>query len=248
MKKILSVLAVAGLASSALAAPALTLNEGASPAVFANGAGSGFGGALGNGGISMDVVGTDLVISFSAGGGLGDNIVGIFLDTRSGGFTDADMNDNADGGRRVISNLTRDINDNFPAGMGAPDFGLGIGGFGSVLFQLNAGSSDGHLGFEIFNGASNITIPLALLGNPSQIDWFAALVSDSGYSSNESMPASPSLQANGNPGFGNGEFGGQTPASGEVDYTGFNRFVIPTPGAAALVGLGALVAGRRRRA
>ncbi len=247
MKKILSVLAVAGLASSALAAPALTLNEGASPAVFANGAGSGFGGALGAGSISMDVVGSDLVISFTAGGALND-LVGIFLDTRSGGFTDADMNDNADGGRRVISNLTRDINDNFPTGMGAPDFGLIVANFGSVLFQLNAGSTDGHLQFEIFNGSQNITIPLALLGNPSQVDFFAAYASDGGYNSNESMPASPGLQANGNPGFGNGEFGGTTPASGEVDYVAFNRFVIPTPGAAALVGLGALVAGRRRRA
>ncbi|MFN8730155.1 MAG: hypothetical protein ACK5Z4_09895, partial [Planctomyces sp.] len=122
MKKSLSVLAVAGLASSALAAPALTLNEGASPAVFANGAGSGFGGTLGSGSISMDVVGSNLVISFAAGGSLND-LVAIFLDTRSGGFTDADMNDNADGGRRAISNLTRDINDNGPAGMGAADFG-----------------------------------------------------------------------------------------------------------------------------
>lgn len=247
MKKILSVLAVAGLASSALAAPALTLTDGATPSVFANGAGSGFGGALGSGSISMDVVGSNLVISFAAGGSLND-LVAIFLDTRSGGFTDADMNDNADGGRRAISNLTRDINDNGPAGMGAADFGLVIAGFGSVLFQLNAGSTDGHLQFEIFNGAQNISIPLALLGNPSRVDFYAAYVSDSGYSSNESLPASPGLQANGNPGFGNGEFGGVTPPSGEVDYTAFNRFVIPTPGAAALVGLGALVAGRRRRA
>ncbi|MFN7440781.1 MAG: hypothetical protein ACK5TV_11405, partial [Phycisphaerales bacterium] len=193
MKKILSVLAVAGLASSALAAPALTLNEGASPAVFANGAGSGFGGTLGSGSISMDVVGSNLVISFAAGGSLND-LVAIFLDTRSGGFTDADMNDNADGGRRAISNLTRDINDNGPAGMGAADFGLVIAGFGSVLFQLNAGSTDGHLQFEIFNGTQNISIPLALLGNPSQVDYYAADDSDRGYSSNESLPASTGLQ------------------------------------------------------
>jgi len=206
------------ITSPAYAALVLQQGDGPVPAVYANGGGGGFGGTLGNGSISMDVVGTNLNIAFNPGNSLND-IVGLFLDTRSGGFVDADMRDHADDGRTVISELTLTQNDVYPAGV-LPDFGLAIGNFGAVLFELNAGNTDGHLNFQIFNPAPNITIPLALLGNPSYIDFFAGYASGGGYNSNESLPHS-AINGSGNPGFGDGQFGGLFTGG---TYDNFNRF------------------------
>ncbi len=237
--------AIACLGSApAIAGLALQLNEGAAPAVFANGGGGGFGGTLGNASISMDVVGANLVVALTPGNALND-IVSIFLDTKTGGFVDADMRDHGDGGRTAISELTLTQNDTYPTGL-LPDFGLVVGNFGSVLVELNAGTTDGHLNFAAINMAPTITIPLSLLGNPTQIDFFAGYGSGGGYNSNESLPAS-TINLSGNPGFGDGQFGGLN--SGGV-YDNFNRFVItvvPEAGAvlnfgvvAMLLGLGAI--------
>ena len=86
-----------------------------------------------------------------------------------------------------------------------------------MLFELNAGNTPGHLNFLQFNGfVGAISIPLATLGNPSQIDFFAGYTGDSGFNSNESLPASAGLNGGGNPGFGDG-----TPRF----YDNFNRFI-----------------------
>src|SRR6476620_9254288 len=184
---------VAALVSTpAYAAWVMQQGDGAVPAVFANGGGGGFGGTLGNGAISMDVVGSTLNIAFAPANALND-IVALYLDTKSGGFVDADMRDHADGGRTAISELTLRRNDTFPLRM-LPDYGIAIGNFGSVLFELNAGNTDGHLNFQIFNPAPNISIPLALLGNPAYVDFFAGYASGGGYNSNESLPYSAPLQ------------------------------------------------------
>ena len=242
---IFSVIFTSAIGASAQAALVSTQYESAVPAVYANGGGGGFGGTLGNGSISMDVVGTDLVISFTPGNAFND-IVGLFLDTRSGGFLDADMRDHADGGRTVLSELTLTQNDVYPVGV-VPDFGLAIGNFGSVLFELNAGSTDGHLNFLQFNAAPTINIPLASLGNPAQIDFFAGYASGGGYNSNESMPASV-INGSGNPGFGDGQFGGLLTGG---TYDNFNRFVIvPEPSVLALTSLLLMAfstAAKRRR-
>ena len=213
--------AVAVLFSSPLYA-ALVMQgvDGPTPVVFANGGGGGFGGTLGNGSISMDVIGTNLQIVFTGGNSLND-VVALYLDTRSGGFLDADMSDNADGGRGALSNLTLTKNDTFPTQV-LPDFGLAIGSFGSVLFELNAGNTSGHLQFQLFNAAPNITIPLALLGNPTHIDFFAGYSSGGGYNSNESLPYTTNgINQSGNPGFGDGQFGGLNTGG---TYDNFNRF------------------------
>jgi hypothetical protein len=229
-------------ASSALAALALSQSDGPVPAVYANGSGTGFGGTLGNGAISMDAVGSDLVISFAPGNALND-IVGLYLDTKTGGFLDADMRDHADGGRTVLSELTLTQNDVFPAGI-TPDYGLAIGNFGSVFFELNAGNTDGHLNFLLFNAAPTISIPLATIGNPSQINFFAGYASGGGYNSNESLPFSAPLQAAGNPGFGDGQFGGLTTGG---TYENYNQFLIPEPASLSLLlPLGLLVRRSRR--
>lgn len=225
-----AVLACAGLAS----AQALTLN-GPSAQTFANGSGTGFGGVVGPGSFTFEVVGSNLQITFATTGTVND-YVALFLDVRSGGFGDADMNDNGDPGRNVISNLSRDGIETFPI---SPDFGYAFFGNSNaqvVGFELNAGSTANHLNYvagSYLAGTRTAIIPLAVLGNPSQVDWFAAYSSDSGFLSNESLPGSLS---GGNPGF-----------VGGVAYTAFNRYTIPTPGAAALLGLGGLAMVRRRR-
>jgi hypothetical protein len=236
---------VAALISSpAYAALVMQAGDGATPVVYANGGGGGFGGTLGNGSISMDVVGTSLNIAFAPGNALND-IVALYLDTKPGGFVDADMRDHADGGRTVISELTLTKNDVYPLHM-LPDYGLAIGNFGSVLFELNAGNTDGHLNFLAFNGAPTISIPLALLGNPSYVDFFAGYASGGGYNSNESLPHS-AVNAGGNPGFGDGQFGGLTTGG---TYDNFNRFftaAIPEASTFAVWGLGLMTVGFVRR-
>ena len=242
----LAALLVALISTPAYSALLLQGVEGPTPANFNNGGGSGFGGTLGNGSISMDVVGTDLVVAFNAGGNL-DNIVGLYLDTRSGGFVDADMDDQGDGSRRVLSNLTSTQNDVFPGGV-SPDFGVAFGSFGTVVFELNAGNTPNHLNFVSFTNTVGLaTIPLATLGNPSQVDFFAAYASDSGYNSNESLPLSTPLNSAGNPGFGDGQFGGLNTGG---TYENFNRFVItevPEAGTLTLACIGISAVGFFRR-
>ena len=210
------------------------------------GAGTGFGGTVGNGSISLDSDATNLYIRFNAAGNY-DNLVTIMFNTRAGGFTDAQMEDQGDGGRRAVSQLANAADDAFDASF-LPDFGLVLGNFGSVLFELAAGP----VNFVSFDGSTSavrdFTIPLATLGVGAggNVDFFVAYTSDSGYLSNESIPAYQPLQSNGNPGFGDGQFGGTVGSPGVGNY---NRFtVVPAPGAAALAGLALVAAGRRRRA
>jgi hypothetical protein len=228
-----SVALVTSITAQSSGALVLVQSESAAPQVYANGGGNGFGGTLGNGSISMDVVGTDLVIAFTPGNTLND-IVALYLDTRNGGYLDAQMSDTSDGGRTVVSELTLTKDDTYPASV-IPDFGVAIGNFGSVLFELQPAPNP--LTFHVFNPAPTITIPLALLGNPGYIDFFAGYSSGGGYNSNESLPYSNPLNSNGNPGFGDGQFGGLNTGG---NYENFNRFVtsaIPEPGTAFVWGL-----------
>lgn len=249
MKNIVAVLAVVAVAGAVQARPLIlsqidtTLGNTIGTYNYTGG-GSGFGGTVGNGTFSMDSDSTNLYIRMTFGGGLND-LVTIMLDSRAGGFVDAQMDDQADGGRRAVSQLANNTNDAFdPAFL--PDFGLVLGGFGSVLFELNAGNTPGHLNFVSFDASTSqpvrdFVIPLATLGAGagSNIDFFVAYTSDSGFLSNESIPAYAPLNGGGNPGFD-----GPSPGFGNYD-----RFVVvPTPGAIALSGIAGLVAIRRRRA
>jgi hypothetical protein len=69
-----------------------------------------------------------------SGNSLNDNVV-IHLDTKPGGFTDAAMNDYRRSGPKPPDQLTADVDDTFPAGV-LPDYGVVIGGFGEVSFEL----------------------------------------------------------------------------------------------------------------
>ncbi|MGB6223084.1 hypothetical protein [Haloferula sp.] len=221
---------------SSFGALSITETDGAAPTIYSNGGGADFGGALGAGSFSFDADTTagTLTVGFTPGGGLGSNIVALYLDTRPGGFGDADMSDTLDAGRNVITNLGSFGNEVFPTGMsgGLPDYAIAFGSFGSVAFELTGG----ELGFLSFDAGSSVTVNLSDIANPTNIDWFAGLASETLFLSNESFPASATLNASGNPGFD---------AIGT--YEDFNRFVVPEPSVALLGGLGILAMLRRRR-
>lgn len=247
----------AGLAASAQAqlietrvdttASGAIVDQGLSPGEYGgasyqySGGGTGFGGTVGNGAVYFDSDATNLYVGFWMGGGLND-LITIMLDTRAGGYTDAGMNDNGDGGRRASTQQSINADDAYAPGF-LPDFSVIMGNFGTVFFQLEADPNP--ITFLTFDGSTSqpfreLAIPLATLGiSPGgNVDFFVAYIADSGYGSNESIPAGP-INAGPNPGFETFSLG----------YTTYDRFTtVPAPGAAALLGLTGLIATRRRRA
>ena len=226
-----------------------TVGAGEYTGNYTNGGGAGFGGALGAGTVRFDGDLTTIKVAFTPGADLNDIAV-VYLDTRAGGFTDAQMNDTADGGRAVASNLAPNADDAFPVGA-LPDFAVVFGNFGTVLFELNAGNTPNHLTFLDFQGDQSTNSPTVTreisinrstlgLSNAGVINFFAGY-SAQGFGSNESLPASSALNSGGNIGEGLTSPG----------YENHNQFtsVVPEPASLGLVGLGAvsLLARRRRQ-
>ena len=215
------------------------------------GGGNGFGGTVGGGSLYMDFNTTDLKLGFKFNADLNDIAV-IYFDTRSGGFTDADMNDTGDPGRTAVSNLARDSNDAFPF---LADYAVAVGNFGVVQFELNAGNTPNHLNFLDFDAGDNnafqtssptlareISIPKSRFNIGNNFDFFVAYSSGDGFLSNEAIPAQP-FSNDPNPGYGS--------VGGTIQWTNYNRFqVVPSPAAwsvFALGGLPVLSLLRRRR-
>jgi hypothetical protein len=208
------------------------------------GGGTGFGGPLGNGTLYMESTGTTLYVGAQIASNLGGNIIAVFLHTRSGGFSDdSTLGDFADGGRRVASNLTRDVQDNLPV---AADFVLEFGNGFTNLFELKTGSLNfisttaAGSGGSGGAGAREASIPLSTLGIPNlsgfAIDFFTVLISDSGYSSNEGIPSTGFAGTNGGPGFNN--YGTNT----AVTWPDFDRFIVSTPEPTTLLIWGLIIA------
>jgi hypothetical protein len=176
------------------------------------------------------------------------------LDTKAGGFSnDIALNDFADQGRAVASKLTRDVQDNFPI---AADYVLQFGNGFTNLFELQAGgnnslnyipTANAGTGGQGGAGAREVRIPLNTLGMIAgqKVDFFAVLISDTNYSSNEGIPNPGKPGTNGGPGFDNyGSFQAIT----WPDYDQF--YTAPEPGTFVVWGLllstAGLVAGRQR--
>lgn len=205
------------------------------------GGGSGFGGPLGGGMLSFDSAAGTLYIGATINGNLGGNIISVFLDTRPGGFNnDSTLGDFADGGRAVASKLTRDVQDNLPINA---DFVLEFGNGFTNLFELKTGSLNfiaptaAGTGGQGGAGTREASIPLSTLGMiPGQpVDFFAVLISDTNFSSNEGIP-NPNIASN--PGFEN-NFTFQP-----VTWPDYDRFVTaPEPSAFLVCGLVAVCGG-----
>jgi len=228
------------------------INAGEYSATFSNGGGDQFGGTVGNGSISVDTDGTNLYLGFQPGGDLNDVAV-LYLDTRAGGIAEDAMNDQADGGRNVASNINAPATNNtFPI---SADFAVAFAGFGTVVYELTENPSldegtptNDHLAFVAFQDdqttndatiAREIALDLATLGFTDTADFFVAYGAESLFASNESIPFSITLNDGPNP--------GETTA---ITYENFNRFTtVPEPASLALVALGGVaMLGRRRSA
>lgn len=197
------------------------INAGEYSTYSYTGGGSGFGGALGSGTLYLESDATNLYFGFQPGGTI-NNLVAVFLDTRAGGFSDdTGMYDVADGGRRVASQLSRDAQDNLPI---EADFVLEFGNSFTNGFELTPGTmaAPGSLNFfaptSAAGAAREASIPLSFLGlsEGDTVDFFAVLISDSGFSSNEGLP-DPGFGSN--PGFG----------SGSVTWADHHQFIVAVP-------------------
>jgi hypothetical protein len=205
------------------------------------GGGTGFGGPLGNGTLYFESDATRLYVGASIVGGLGSNMIAIFLNTQAGGFAnDSSLSDLADGGRRVASKLTSNSQDNFST---MADYVLEFGNGFTNVFRLKTGSLDfiaptsAGSGGNSGAGSREASIPLSTLGiTPGgNVDFFAVLISDTGFSSNEGIP-NPNIGTN--PGFGSPSMSVNWP-----DYHRFTTAAIPEPSAALAMPLAAIVAG-----
>lgn len=234
-------------ASGATVDGSLGVDEyGTGNAYVYTGGGSGFGGPLGSGSLYLQADATNLYVGAQINGDLGSNIMAVFLDTRAGGFTsDATLGDTADGGRRVASQLTRDVQDNLPIGA---DFVLEFGNGYTNVFELVTGSLNyiapsaagtGGNGAAGFREASVALSTLGLSAGQS-VDLFAVLISDTGFASNEGIPSTGIAN---NPGFDNAANGG-----GAVTWPNNHRFtLIPEPASLGLAAAGGLMLVARRR-
>jgi hypothetical protein len=273
MKKAFVIVALAGLGASAQAGLVTTRIE-ANPAgarsadntlsaneygagnsqSYAGNAASGFGGTVGNGTVYMGASNTNWQVGWQPGGNVNDLFV-IYFNVDSGGtITSQNGSDTSDGGRRAstLPASGSGASVNYPITVSHT---LVFGNFGAVLFSLaqQPGGFPGQITFLQFTGsASNgaagnsgfreVSIPYATIGGVmgSTINWFGLYTSEGGYLSNESIPGTNAWTGNLD--------GGTNPGlnAGTLTIANYNRF-IPTPGAMALLGLGGLVAGRRRR-
>lgn len=206
--------------------------------LFYTGAGAGFTGAVGNSRIFFDSDPTRLYIGHEIVAPLDFNWVVVYLDTRPGGVTDAMMNDQQDDARNPVSNLSLTVDDAFDPDF-LPDFALVLSEFGPFLYELTPGSTPGHLNLlgnvnpSGIGSLREVEIPRQTLGLPndvvSPVRFVVAFVSRTAYLSNESIPPYPPLQANGNPGFGDGTFGGTVGSPGLGAYNEFITNGQPCP-------------------
>jgi hypothetical protein len=228
----------------------LAANEyGPGNANLYTGGGAGFGGTLGGSQMYMNSDASNLYIGIQLGNAINDNVV-VYLNTRdTGGFNSStQMDDASDPGRGRSSDPMSAGTVNLPI---FAQYSFVFGQFGAVLFELSPNGTP-HT-FKSFSGqftgnAQNFreySLSLAdlggALGSRSYIDWLAVYTSDSGYMSDETVPFQDSFTGLGNPGFDNN--------GRPADLDNWDRLeVVPAPSAIALLGLGGLVAARRRRA
>lgn len=212
------------------------------------GAGGGFGGTLGASTMYMNSDANNLYLAVNLAANLNDNIVVYFNTKSTGGFNSStQMDDASDPGRGRSSDPMSAGTTNLPINA---QYSFVIGSFGAVLFELQ-GNGTAH-NFKSYTGqftgnatgvrefALNLGDLGGALGSRNYIDFLAIYTSDSGYMSNESIPAQAGLNAGGNPGFDNG--------GTAITLENYNRFQIPAPSSAVALGLAGLAATRRRRA
>ena len=175
---------------------------------------SGFGGAIGNGSLTLSDNGTALTMEFVRGAGNLNDIAVIYFDTKSGGFADTtSFTDDADGGRSAISTVNG-VNSptvTFPSGFTA-DYALAFSNNFSALFELTTGSHNFISGANLSpSGDASAALftmnfdfsNIGVTANQN-IDFVITYLSGSAYLSNEVYGSTASIVPDGggtNPGF-----------------------------------------------
>jgi hypothetical protein len=248
------------LASAAVA----SLSGSVQAAATYNGNGAtGFGGAVGNGSVSISDTASSMTVTFNRGlSGNMDNDLVLYLDTVPGGFADtSQFSDTADGGRTAISgfnsgNPSRTLV-TFAPGFQADYaisiensfigvFGLAAGGNGSLNYLFGQGQSgvDSDASYSITLTAAQMASIGLIAGSGQSFAFVGSEDSDTAYRANETIGASVTV-----PGDGSGNAGFANPQSfpGSLNY---QLVGAPEPSTLALLGVfgaGGLLAARRRK-
>ena len=200
---------------------------------------TGWGGSVGNGNIVVNDNSSGL-LTFTINATTPGNALVIYIDSKTGGFNSTSgFQDGADGLRRAISGYDAVANN---GGVGksttlmpfSADFAIGVdGGWGGFWELANGG--DNSLIYRATSlaggfGAGNVltlnVTDLGLTANSGQsFNFFAMMVSGSGYTSPEFIGAS---SISGSNGWGNTQTVG----------TGSTYTLIPEPSSSLLMGLG----------
>lgn len=219
-----------------------------------SGGGTGFGGPVGGGTLSLDSDNSGVYFGFSGMGDISDNSIRVYLDTRSGGFTElsdaAGFNDFDDFGRERVSRpVAGGLTLPFEADFGwiiTPAFGgfqalfeLQTGGNGSLIGQGSGVVAD-PIGEFPSNPTYEFFIPYANLGMSAGDDVDFVVVygnnagQDDAFISSEGFPGPLNVDVN--------------PGNGPLVLDDFHRLTtVPEPATASLLGLGAMAMIRRRK-
>ena len=239
----------------ALVAWVLGLCLSARAATYSGNGKSGFGGAIGQGSLTLTDDGAIVsgTVTKGAAGGFNDALV-LYVDSVPGGFTNTSgFTDSGDGLRKAISGFDGDTNRSvltMPSGFGA-DYAIALGpapseSFGG-LWQLSNGGGNNSLGFISsvnLNPTGDASSPsytfsfdvsqIGLSPNSGQsIRLLGTYISNTGFRSDEALAGNVTGTQGYNPFVG----------TADASYT-----IVPEPSTALLFGLAALaVFGRRRR-
>lgn len=224
-----------------------------------NGNGStSFGGAIGNGSLTLSDNGTTLSGSLTTGAGLGGNAFVLYLQTGAGGFSSTSgFNDNGDqlrsaiseyggSGQQSILDFSSGFAPNYAIAL-EPGSGINFGG----IWQLANGGSDSLPYIDSINlsptgsdsqGTYTFSFDLSDIGlTPGQgqsFELFGLEVSTTGYSSGEALGGT----VTGSSGWGNTQT--------ETSFSTYTTEAVPEPASAALSVIGGfaiLFLVRRRR-
>lgn len=141
--------------------------------------------------------GTDVTFAFDSNAG--GNVFVVYIDSKSGGFSDTEsFTDNSDGGRRAVSTIDGANNPsiNFPAGFTA-DYAIAMGGTWAALFELNTGSFNAT-GLTFSSNSTSVTFSQLGTNSTDKFDFVVTLNSETTFLSDETIG---DATVGGNPGF-----------------------------------------------